>query len=124
MADCALPVKALLLIPLLLCGGCAIERFNPPPYGSAVMSHTRFFGLKANVPVGGGEVMGVTLGWGSGTWTVIPVSTNKVYAAQISDTFRLGQGINPFETTITEDINAGWEGQPPPARHNQLFVPP
>lgn len=60
--------------------------------------------------------VGFELGWGSGVWSVIPVSTNKVFAATISDTFRLGQTASPLNTTITEDLVSGWEGQPPPPR--------
>lgn len=118
-------MKFLRLIPLLLCVGCEISKFNAPPtWASVVTTHTRFFGVKANMPVGGGEVVGVTLGWASSTWTVIPVATNKVYAAPVSDSFRIGQTANPFETTIIEDLHTGFEGQPPPARHPQLFSKP
>lgn len=113
----AIHMKALLLLPLVLCS-CSIGKFNQPPYGSAVTTHSRFFGV--NVAYQG---TGIQLGWGSTTWSVLPVSTNKIFAATVSDTFRLGQSANPFNTTITEDIVSGWEGQPPPARHLQLFAP-
>jgi hypothetical protein len=108
-----------LIVPLY--AGCQIEKFNrPPAWASSVTSHNRFFGLKADIPIGGGSVVGVCLGWGSSTWTVIPVSTNKVYAAEVSDTFRIGQALNPFNTSITEDVISGWEGTPPPPRLNLL----
>ena len=109
------------LIPLLplvwFLTGCQIERFNrPPAWASAVTQHSRFFGLDASIPIGGGAMVGVKLGWGSETWQIIPCSTNKVYAAPVSDTFRIGQAINPFDTQITEDVVAGWDGTPPAPR--------
>jgi hypothetical protein len=113
-------MKALFLIPLL-CAGCAIEKINRPPYGSAITTHVRFFGVKANVPVGGGEVMGVSLGWGSSTWTVIPVSTNEIFMPKYSDTFSVGQTINPFDTRIREYLQTGWEGDTPTPAN--LFAP-
>ena len=95
---------------LLLLAGCSIQRFNAPPgWASAVSSHTRFFGLRATIPTGGTETLGVLLGWGSTTWSVIPVATNQVYAATVSDTFSLGQGLNPFDTTIRENLQTGWQ---------------
>jgi len=110
-------MKYFLLIPLLLLTGCQIEKFNRPPmWASSVTEHSRFFGLKADIPVGGSSVIGVCLGWGSQTWSVVPCSTNKVYAAPVSDTFRIGQAINPFDTTITEDVVSGWDGIPPTPR--------
>lgn len=105
----------------LLCG-CAIEKFNQPPtWASTVATHARFFGLNASIPMGSTSIVKVQLGWGSETWTVIPVSTNKVFIPSISDTFKLGQDLNPFQTTITEDLQSGYEGPPPPARFGQLF---
>lgn len=111
------------LLPiLLLCSGCAIERFNAPPqWASVVTTHGRFFGLDASVPTGSGTSIGVKLGWGSTTWSVIPVSTNKVYAATVSDTFTIGQSINPFATSIKEDAQYGWEGTPPTLRNPLMF---
>lgn len=103
-------MKWLLLIPLLLLTGCQIEKFNRPPlWASAVTAHSRFFGLDATIPTGGGTSIGVKLGWGSQTWSAIPCSTNRVYAATISDTFKIGQDLNPFSTTITENVQTGWE---------------
>ena len=108
---------------LALCG-CSIQKFNrPPAWSSAVTSHERFFGLDASIPIGGGERVGVKLGWGSVVWSVIPCSTNAVYAAPISDTFSLGQGLNPFDTKINEDLQTGWEGLPPVPRCPAMFAP-
>lgn len=64
----------------------------------------------------------IQLGWGSHTWTVVPVSTNEIFTATVSDTFSLGQGISPFNTAIREDLQTGWKGQPPPLR--MKFDPP
>lgn len=101
--------------------GCSIQKFNKPPMGSAISSHGRFFGVRASIPIGGGERIGVDLGWGSDTWCVIPCATNQMYAAPVSDTFRLGQGITPFSTTIDEDLQTGWEWEPPPPRYPAMF---
>lgn len=104
-------MKILLLIPLLLLG-CSIQKINKPPdWASAIGHHTRFTGIDLSY-----QGVGFKLGWGSDVWWVVPVSTNRVYAAPISDTFRLGQNANPLTTTITEDLQTGWEGQPPPPR--------
>lgn len=112
-------MKALLLAPLLLVAGCSIEKFNQPPqWASIVTTHSRFFGLDASIPVGGGVAVGVKLGWGSTTWSVIPCATNEVHAATVSDTFTIGQALNPFDTSIKEDTITGWTGNPPPARNN------
>ncbi len=109
-------MKNLFLIPLLLLTGCQIGTFNKPPqWSSAITAHSRFFGLNASIPIGGGESVGVKLGWGSQTWSVIPCSTNRVYAATISDTFKIGTELNPFATTITEDVQSGWEPNNVPA---------
>jgi hypothetical protein len=118
-------MKNLILLPILfLLSGCAIEKFNQPPtWASSISTHTRFFGVDASIPVASGATVGVKLGWGSVTWAVIPCSTNKVYAAPISDTFSLGQSINPFDTKITEDLQTGWEGSPPIPRYPKLFNP-
>jgi hypothetical protein len=90
----------------------------PPPYAGAIVDHERFFGLNAKIPYATSSLVEVQLGWGSHVWSLIPVSTNRIYASPISDTFRLGQGLNPFSTEIVEDLQAGWDGQPPPARLN------
>jgi len=118
-------VKSLPILLVLCCAGCAIERYNKPPaWASAASTHARFFGLKASIPVGGGETVGVLLGWGSSTYVVIPVSTNKIYAATISDTFTLGQGLNPFDTTIHEDLQSGWDSKTVPIPRFNVFAPP
>lgn len=110
-------MKALYLLALVLCGGCQIEKFVPPPYAAAVIVHGRFFGLDASIPTGSGTTsVGVKLGWGSTTFTVIPVCTNQTFAPAISDTFKIGQALSPFNTTITEDVQTGWTGQPPVPR--------
>lgn len=115
------------VILLLACSGCAIGKFNAPPvWASSITTHVRFFGLNASIPVGGGEVLGVKLGWGSSTWTVVPVSTNKVYSPNIADTFSLGQGLNPFDTVIKEDLLMGYQepnGAAPTPRFQRLFDP-
>lgn len=112
---------------LLACSGCQIGKFNAPPvWASSITTHVRFFGLNASIPVGGGEVLGVKLGWGSSTWTVVPVSTNKVYSPNIADTYSLGQGLNPFDTQIREDLLIGFEGTggvAPTPRFQRFFDP-
>lgn len=108
---------------MLLLTGCAIEKFVKPPWSAAVINHERFYGLNASIPYGGEAVLKVQLGWGSHTWTVLPVNTNKVYVGTISDTFKIGQELSPFSTTITEDVQTGWEGSPPLPRHKELFQP-
>lgn len=116
-------MKILILLPLVfLLSGCAIQKFNQPPtWATSITTHTRFFGIDASIPVTSGATVGVKLGWGSVTWSAIPCATNKVYAAPISDTFSLGQGINPFNTQIKEDLQAGWEGIPPLPRYSNFF---
>ena len=117
--------KLLLLILPLLAAGCQIERFNQPPqWASAVTAHSRFFGIDASIPIGGGVSIGAKVGWGSQTWSVIPCSTNRVYAATSSDTFKIGQDLNPFSTTITEDVQTGWDpGNVPVPRLNYFPKP-
>ena len=115
-------MKIALVSLCLLTAGCSIQKFNRPPmWASTVATHARFFGLNATIPMGGTSIVKVQLGWGSETWTVLPVSTNKVYIAPIADTFKLGQDLNPFQTTITEDLQTGYDGPPPPPRYGQLF---
>lgn len=112
-------MKALLLIPLLLCGGCQVYKYNKPPtWASAVTTHNRFFGI--NLAYQG---VGVQLGWGSTVYTVLPVSTNQVFIPKFSDTYSVGQTVNPFDTRIREYLQTGWEGAatPPPAL---MFTPP
>lgn len=107
-------IRGVGLIGMVCLSGCTIQKFNQPPqWASAVITHERFFGLNANIPSGGGSIFRVQLGWGSHTWTVIPVSTNRVYVAPVSDTFSLGQDLNPFNTSIKEDVQTGWEGSAP-----------
>lgn len=99
------------LLPLLvLLSGCAIEKFNAPSagYASAVVHHARFFGFK--VGYSGYSAM---LGWGSDTFQVVPVSTNALHTATLSDTFSLGQDFNPLATSIKEDVQTGWTGAAP-----------
>jgi len=114
-------------ILLLACAGCQIGKFNASPsWASSITTHNRFFGLDASIPIGGGETVGVRLGWGSSTWTVIPVSTNKVYSPRVADTFSLGQGLNPFNTEIKEDLLMGYEstgGAAPAPRFQRFFDP-
>jgi len=114
---------SLLFIPLLFCG-CQIEKFNrPPTWGSTIITHERFFGLNASVPYAGNSIVKIQLGWGSHTWTVIPISTNKTYAPTISDTFSLGQSINPFSTAIKEDVQTGWESDKVPLPRLRFIEP-
>jgi hypothetical protein len=110
-------MKFWLLILPLLCG-CNVARFNKPPgWASVVATHSRFFGVSAAY-----EGVGIKLGWGSTTWTVIPVSTNAVFIPKFSDTFSAGQTVNPFDTRVREYIQTGWTGDatPPPA---MMFAP-
>ena len=118
-------MKILILLSLVfLLSGCAIQKFNQPPtWATSITTHTRFFGIDASIPVSSGATIGVKLGWGSVTWSAIPCATNKVYAAHVSDTFSLGQGISPFNTDIKEDLQTGWEGSPPIPRYPKLFHP-
>jgi hypothetical protein len=116
-------VKLLLLIPLLC--GCSISKFNQPPtWASLVDAKARFYGLDASIPIGNGMTIGVKLGAGSTTYTVIPVSTNQVFIPKFSDTLSLGQTINPFDTTIREYLQAGWEGPTPPPAMMIFTRPP
>lgn len=113
----------LFLIPLVFLTGCSISKFNQPPaWASAVTTHSRFFGVKADIPMGGSTVMGIHLGFGSIVWTVLPVSTNAVFIPKFSDTYSVGQTINPFDTRIREYLQTGWDGEavPPPAN---MFAP-
>jgi hypothetical protein len=118
MAASAISMKFWLLILPLLCG-CNIAKFNKPPvWASAVIHHSRFTGLNASY-----NGTGVKFGWGSDVWEIIPVSTNKVFTAQVSDTFKLTSGLNPWAVQITEDVVSGWEGNPPTPRYYKLFSP-
>jgi hypothetical protein len=81
-----------------------------------VATHERFFGLNGSIPYGGDAILKIQLGWGSHTWSVVPASTNKVFTATVSDTFSLGQDVNPLATSIKEDLQTGWEGTPPTPR--------
>lgn len=104
------------LCALTLLTGCSINKLIPAPYAGAIVEHSRFFGLNAKIPYASSSVVEVQLGWGSHVWSLIPVSTNRIYGSPVSDTFRLDSGLNPFATEIIEDLQCGWDGQPPPAR--------
>lgn len=112
-----------LIIPavalVLLTAGCSISKFNKPPgWASVITSHERAYGLKLDTPVdAAGKGLSLLLGVSSTTWTVIPVATNEVFIPKISDTFSVGQSLNPFDTRIREWLQTGWEGPvtPPPA---------
>lgn len=100
----------LLALSLALLTGCSIEKFNKPPdWASIVTTHERFFGLNADIPAAGSSVLRVQLGWGSHTFSVIPVSTNRAYAATVSDAFSLSQSISPLDTGIKESLQTGFE---------------
>jgi len=112
------------VVIVLLGSGCAIEKFNrPPEWASIITTHGRFFGLNATIPTGSAETIGVKLGWGSTTWTVLPVATNVTYAPKVSDTFSVGQSLNPFDTTIREYLQTGWEGSTTPTPAMRLLEP-
>jgi hypothetical protein len=117
--------RVLSIVTLIwLLTGCQIERFNRPPmWASAVSHHFRVFGLDASIPVYSGVVIGVRLGVLSESDEITPCSTNKVYAAPVSDAFRIGQSINPLDTQIIEDVVSGWDGTPPTPRLNRIIIP-
>jgi len=107
------------LCALIMLCGCSINKLIPPPYAASIQQHSRFFGLTA-----AWQGYGVKLGWGSEVWALIPVSTNKLWAAPVSDTFKLGQGLNPFSTLIIEDLQTfNPDGPPPAPRFQHLFHP-
>jgi hypothetical protein len=108
---------------ILCCGGCSVvKELHSGPYPYAVLHHTRAIGIEANVPNQAGDaVFKLRLGFFSDSWSLIPCATNALTTAPISDQFRLGYSFT--DTTITEDLVAGWQGQPPQPRYN-VFCPP
>jgi hypothetical protein len=110
------------LCALIMCG-CAsvVKELKRPPFPMAVLHHTRAIGIEANVPNQAGDsVFKLRLGFFSDSWAMIPAATNDLHMPAISDQFRLGYSFT--DTTITEDLQTGWRGQPPPPRY-QLFKP-
>lgn len=49
----------------------------------------------------------IKLGFFSSVIQMIPTSTNNVYAPKYADSFTLGQGLNPFATSIEETTGTG-----------------
>ena len=118
-------MKALLLLPLLALAGCSIvkelERGN-----LAVIHHTRAVGIEAQIPNQAGDtILKFRLGWFSDTTTLIPCGTNAIYAAPISDTFKLGNAISftSNSATIIEDVQTFAPGATPPTPRSQIFAP-
>jgi hypothetical protein len=113
----------LILIVVTLISGCSINKLIPPPYAAAIVEHERFFGLNAKIPYAGSALLEIQLGWGSAVWSLIPVATNKLFSAPISDTFKLGSeiGMSPT-TTIIEDLQTFTpDGPPPTPRYGKMF---
>ena len=101
--------------------GCIgeMQHLQPPPFGYALMHHSRLLGVNASIPTQTGtELLTMKLGWGSDVWILIPVSTNELFAPPISDGFKLGQslGLSP-DTQIVENFQSGF------ARTNTPAVP-
>lgn len=117
-------MRALFVIPLLLCGGCVsfVKELKRPPFPYAITHHTRVVGIETSVPNQAGDaIFKLRLGFFSDSISLLPCATNEIHIVNVSDTFRLGQSIS--DTTITEDLVTGWNDQPPPSRHNSLFAP-
>ena len=104
------------VVPLLM-SGCAplVKELKKPPFPYTATHHSRVVGIKLSY-----QGYGFQLGFCSETLTLIPCSTNALYAAPISDRFRVGQ--SGLDSTITEEINTGWKDQPP-APMIRLFSP-
>ncbi len=109
--------RLLLIIPLL--AGCTITK-EVTSGRVAIIHHTRATGIEATIPNQTGDtILKLRLGWFSDTTSIIPCSTNgPLYAAPISDTFKLGNAISftGDNSTITEDVQTGWTGNPPTPR--------
>lgn len=113
--------RLLLTLPLLALTGCVgivheLERGN-----LAVIHHTRGWGVDASVPVStdGSTTIRFRAGWFSDTTTIIPCSTNKITAANISDTHRVtgSAGVTTgVKSEAIEDVVSGYEGSPPQPR--------
>lgn len=117
--------KLILLFIILSQCGCAISKINrPPEWASVISSHARFTGLDASIPMGSGTSVGIKFGFGSTVWVVLPASTNKVYIPQISETFSLAEGAQPWNVTIKEYLSTSWGDGPPPQPAMQLFNQP
>ena len=110
-------MKALFLLLVPLLGGCTITR-ELTSGRVAIVHHLRGTGAELKIPNQTGDSFLVfRFGWFSETTTVIPCSTNgPIYAAPLSDTFKLGQNVS-FSgdgTTITEDLQTFAPGATPP----------
>lgn len=104
------------LILLPLCGCTSIvKELKKPPYPMIVAHHARVVGIKASY-----SGYGLQLGFCSETFTFIPCSTNGLTSPTFSDKFKLGQ--SGLDTSIVEQIDAGFKDQPPPLMR-QLFSP-
>ena len=115
------------LFPLLLVQlcGCAsiIKEMKSPPFAYAATHHTRVVGIEATIPNQTGDaVFKLRLGFFSDTTTLLPCSTNAIYAPAFSDRFKVGE--SGFDTTITEEINTGWKDQPPPPMLKKMIQSP
>jgi len=104
----------LLLIPLCGCTSL-IRELKKPPFPCIATHHTRVLGIQASY-----NGYGLRLGFCSDTITLIPCSTNGLVAPAFSDRLKIGQ--SGFDTTIVEQVDAGFRGDPPPLMH-QLFSP-
>jgi hypothetical protein len=68
----------------------------------------RCFGLVVETVSTTSASPNVKLGFVSTVWQIIPTCTNgPIFAPQYMDTFDLGQEINPFGTSITENTGSG-----------------
>lgn len=99
-----LALGAGLLALMVLANGCTSILTNNK---QVVAVKTRFFGLMVGASATT-QTPEVKLGWGSITYLMAPTSTNgPISAPRYFDTFDLGQGLNPFNTSILDNTGLG-----------------
>lgn len=117
-------MRVLLLLPLVLCSGCVsfVKELKKPPFPYALMNNERAVAIEASVPNQAGDaIFKLKVGFWSHHTSLLPCSTNQMYIVTVSDNFKLGQ--SGLDTSITESLETGWAGAPPPARFQNLFSP-
>lgn len=99
-------------LPLILVGVLTLGLFTGCTTAlksdKIVLVKSRWFGINITATTETSQTPKIRLGWGSEVFAMIPTATNQpINAPKVGDTFELGQGLNPFSTSIKDNL---WTG--------------